>query len=176
MRKKKVQSVKNVDQKLDDLATTVDGLVKAVDSLTKTATRTSSTVDGLTQAVSGIIGSLTKMATKDELKSFATKDELKNFATKDDIKDLAAQMVTNERFEDVMTFFKQDFDELKSYVYTKLVTKKEFLNSIHKFKDSLSEMREHRDSRILFQGQHADLQDTVAKHGNRIVVLERKMS
>lgn len=198
MRKKKIQSDKSVDQKLDGLTTTVNGLATTVDAITitlskmatkedldglaKTVARTASTVDGLTQAVSGIIGSLSKMATKDELKGFATKDDLKSFATKDDLKKmekrLETKFVTKDHFDRAVSLLvtKNEFDDLSSYVYGELITRKEVLNRFHDFQESMDEVKNVRDKRLIFEGQHVDLQNTVAKHENRIVVLEKRIA
>lgn len=127
-----------------------------LDHLTKT-------VDGLTKNVDGIIKSLAKMATKDELKNLETR--------------LEAKMVTKDHFDRAvrMLVTKVEFDDFREYVHENMMTKTKFEERFDDFQDALLEMRDHSESRILFQGQHADLQDTVAKHGQRIAVLEKRV-
>lgn len=45
---------------------------------------------------------LKNFATKDDLKNFATKDDLKNYPTKDDLKNEIKNLVTNDRFDQLV--------------------------------------------------------------------------
>ena len=65
-------------------------------------------------------------------------------------------------------------DEFEQWVKENMFTKKEFFEWAHRFEDSLIEIRDIRQNRLLFEKQFVDLDDKVAQHENRITTLEMK--
>lgn len=155
------ESLDDLTAKVDGLASNLDGLTTKVDGLAKTVTRTSSTVDGLTQAVSGIIGSLTKMATKDELKKMEKRLETK-FVTKDHFDNAVSLLVT-----------KNEFDDFKEYVVENMYTKVEQEVLITSLDPMRLEFRNAERVNKLTGKQHCEMNDKIDSYDKRIKWLER---
>ncbi|MBI5753884.1 hypothetical protein HZA40_01950 [Candidatus Peregrinibacteria bacterium] len=76
-------------------------------------------------------------------------------------------------FRQFMLYLDGEFREVHDRL-DKMLPRAEFLEWVHKYDGSLKEIREARQNRLLFESQFVDLDDTVAKHENRIKKLEEK--
>ena len=158
MKKKKVKLGKSVDQKLDKIGSTMDGLTNRVDGL-------ATTVDGLVKAVDRINKT---MATKDDLKRFATKDDLQKLEVR-----LESKMVTNERFELSHKILKENFDEFKDYVVNNVSTKEDYSQYIAMLDPVMLEFKNAQRVNTLTGKQHCDMDDKIAGFDKRVKWLER---
>ncbi len=87
------------------------------------------------------------------------------------------QCVTKTKFDlamkQMVTRF--EFEDFVQYVHENMVTKRDFMMLIDKMDDVLTEFKHTRANNVLIGPQLCDLDDTVAKHGKRITVLEEKV-
>jgi hypothetical protein len=113
---------------------------------------------------------LEKTITKSKAKEFATKWDFKRTVT---VKDMEKFLGKEEAQKFFVTRF--EFEESLAHVKEKVFTREEFFEYLHRFDDVLQEMRDVRDSRLIFEKQFVELDDTVAGHGKRITKIEDKI-
>ncbi|MFH1218287.1 MAG: hypothetical protein V1679_00400 [Candidatus Peregrinibacteria bacterium] len=83
-------------------------------------------------------------------------------------------ILKNTATKDNLRFFKNFFEEEIARLEEKMVTKDFLMDYLTMLDEIVKETRESRRSRLLFEGQFVNLDDTVNNHGKRIKVLEDK--
>ncbi len=79
---------------------------------------------------------------------------------------------SDDKFTQFMFYLQGEFAEIHRRL-DEMLPRKEFLEWVCGYDDSLKEVREVRQNRLLFENQFVELDDTVADHGKRIVKLEK---
>lgn len=137
--------------------------------------------DRVLKALGVMDAKINGMATKADLNGMATKADLKKSVSKIDAKislmdSRMDRMVTKDYFDQkiAMLVTKVEFDGFKEYVHENMYTKADQNHLLTLLDPIFSEFKQTRTNNVLIGKQLCDLDDTVAGHEKRILVLEEK--